>query len=49
MSKVSREAQNPCKGSNDMYVEGVKRSSKNTVKVVMLCMSKVSKEAQNTL
>ena len=32
-----------------MYVEGVEKSSKYTIKAVMLCMSKVSKETQNTL
>ena len=32
-----------------MYVEGVERSLKYTVKAVMLCVSKVSKETQNTL
>ena len=36
---------------NAMYshIKGVKRSSKYTVRVVMLCLLKVSKEAQNTL
>ena len=38
-----------CKGCNAMYVKGVKRSSKYTVRVVMLCMLKVLKETQNTL
>ena len=38
-----------CKDCNAMYAKGVKRSSKYTVRSVMLCMSKVSKEAQNTL
>ena len=31
------------------YVKGVKRDSKYTIRAIMLCMSKVSKEAQNTL
>ena len=38
-----------CKGCNAMYVEGGKRSSQCTVRAVMLCMLKVSKEAHNTL
>ena len=33
----------------DMYIEGVKSSSKYTIKTVMLCMSKVLKEVQNGL
>ena len=32
-----------------MYVEGAKRDSKYTVRAVMLCMSKVLTEAENTL
>ena len=32
-----------------MYVEGVKRDSKYTVRAVMLHMSKVLREAENTL
>ena len=36
-----------------MYVKGVERSSKYTIRVVMLflmlCMSKVSEEVQNTI
>ena len=32
-----------------MYVEGVERDSKYTIRAVMLCMLKVSKETQNTL
>ena len=32
-----------------MYVKGVKRSSKYTVKAVMLYMQKVLKETQNTI
>ena len=35
------------KGSNAMYVKGVKSISKYTISNVMLCMSKVSKELQN--
>ena len=31
------------------YVEGVKSSSIYTIRAVMLCMAKVSKEAQNGL
>ena len=37
------------KGSNAMYVEGVKSSSIYTIRAVMLCMLKVSKEVQNGL
>ena len=32
-----------------MYVEGVERDSKYTVRAVMLCMSKVLKKTQDTL
>ena len=32
-----------------IHVKGVKRSSKYTVRAVMLCMLKVLKETQNTL
>ena len=35
--------------SNVTHVEVVKSSSIYTIKAVMLCMSKVSKEAQNCL
>ena len=31
------------------YVEGVKSNTINTIRAVILCMSKVSKEAQNGL
>ena len=31
------------------YVKGIERDSKYTIRAVMLCMSKVSKEDQNTL
>ena len=44
MSKVSKEAQK--KGLYAMYVEGFERCSRYTVKAVMLCMLKVSKETQ---
>ena len=37
------------KGTNAMYVESVKSSSKYTIQTVKLSMSKVSKEAQYTL
>ena len=37
------------KGSNAMYVEGVESSLIYTIKAVMLCMSKESKEVQNGL
>ena len=35
--------------SNLTHVKGVKSSSINTIRAVMLCMSKVSKEVQNGL
>ena len=35
--------------SNVTHVKGVKSSSIYTIKAVMLCMSKVSKEVQNGL
>ena len=35
--------------SNVTHVEGVKSSSIYTIRAVMLCMSKVSKEVQNGL
>ena len=35
--------------SNVTHVKGVKSSSINTIRAVMLCMSKVSKEIQNGL
>ena len=37
------------KGSNAMYVIGVKSSSKYTIRTAKLSMSKVSKEAQYAL
>ena len=37
------------KGSNVMYVKGVKSSSIYTIRAVILCMSKVLKEVQNGL
>ena len=37
------------KGCNAMYVEGVEKSSKYIVMGIMLCISKVSKDVQNTL
>ena len=37
------------KGSNGIYVEGVKSSSIYTIRAVMLCKSKVLKEVQNGL
>ena len=37
------------KGSNAMYVKGVKSSSIYTIRTVMLCMLKVLKEVQNSL
>ena len=35
--------------SNVTHVKGVESSSINTIRAVMLCMSKVSKEVQNGL
>ena len=35
--------------SNVTHVKGVKSSSINTIRAVMLCMSKVLKEVQNSL
>ena len=35
--------------SNVAHVKGVESSSINTIRAVMLCMSKVSKEVQNGL
>ena len=49
MSKVSKKFRLHYKGCNAVYVKGVERSSKYTIRAVMLCMSKVLKEAQNTL
>ena len=49
MLKVLKKLKIHYKDCNAMYVEGVKRSSKYTVEAVMLCMSNVSKETQNTL
>ena len=37
------------KGSDAVYDEGVASSSMYTIRAVMLCMSKVSKELQNGL
>ena len=37
------------KGCNALYVESVESSSIYTIRAVMLCMSKVSKEVQNGL
>ena len=37
------------KGLNVMYIEGVESSSIYTIRAVMLCMLKVSKEVQNGL
>ena len=37
------------KQSNLTHVKGVKSSSINTVRALMLCMSKLSKEVQNGL
>ena len=37
------------KGCNALYVEGVKSSSIYTIRAVMLCMLKVSKEVQMVL
>ena len=36
-------------GCNALYVEGVKSSSIYTIRAVMVCMLKVSKEVQNGL
>ena len=46
VSKVHRELSIQ---SNVTHVKGVKSSSINTIRAVMLCMSKVSKEVQNGL
>ena len=47
MSEVSKVHTGPSIQSNVTHVEGVERSSICTIRAVMLCMSKVSKVAQN--
>ena len=37
------------KGCNALYVKGVKSNSMYTIRAVMVCMLKVSKEVQNGL
>ena len=47
MSEVSKVHTGPSIQSNVTHVEGVESSSICTIRAVMLCMSKVSKVAQN--
>ena len=47
MSEVSKVHTGPSIQSNVTHVKGVERSSICTIRAVMLCMSKVSKVAQN--
>ena len=47
MLEVSKVYTGPSIQSNVTHVEGVERSSICTIRTVMLCMSKVSKVAQN--
>ena len=49
MSKVSKVHTGLSIQSNVTHVKGVENSSIYTIKAVMLCMSKVLKEAQNHL
>ena len=49
MSEVSKVHRNLSIQSNVTHVKGVESSSINTIRAVMLCMSKVSKEVQNGL
>ena len=49
MSEVSKVHRELSIQSNVTHVKGVKSSSIYTIRAVMLCMSKVSKEVQNGL
>ena len=49
MLEVSKVHTGPSIQSNATHVEGVKSSSIHTIRVVMFCMPKVSKEVQNGL
>ena len=49
MSEVSKVDRELSIQSNITHVKGVESSSINTMRAVMLCMSKVSKEVQNGL
>ena len=49
MSEVSKVYTGPSIHSNVTHVEGVESSSIYTIRDVMFCMSKVSKEVQNGL
>ena len=49
MSEVSKVDRKLSIQSNVTHVKGVKSSSINTIRAVVLCMSKVSKEVQNGL
>ena len=49
MSEVSKVHTGPSIQSNVTHVEGVESSSIYTIRAVMLCMSKVLREAQNDL
>ena len=49
MSEVSKVDTELSVQSNVTHVKGVESVSINTIKTVMLCMSKVSKEVQNGL
>ena len=49
MLKVSKVHRELSIQSNVTHVKGVENSSMCTIRPIMLCMSKVSKEAQNGL
>ena len=49
MSEVSKVDREFSIQSNVTHVKGVESSSINTIRAIMLCMSKVSKEVQNGL
>ena len=49
MSEVSKVDRELSIQSNVTHVKGVESSSINTIRAVMLCMSKVLKEVQNGL
>ena len=49
MSEVSKVHTGPSIQSNVTHVKGVESSSIYTIRAVMLCMSKVSKEVQMVL
>ena len=49
MLEVSKVHTGPSIQSNVTHVKGVESSSIYTIRVVMLCMSKVPKEVQNGL